>query len=87
MAQWRPYHVPAAKPERSLLDRPPNYDHDFDGRPPVGWYDDDPLLDALVREHPQLMPKDLLDRLKALQREHMDWMSIDLGKVLKPETG
>jgi len=41
----------------------PNYDHDFDGRPPVGWYDTDPLLDALVREHPEMIPPELIDRL------------------------
>ena len=36
-----------------------------DGRPKVGWYDDDPLLDALVRAHPELIPLELLVRLQA----------------------
>ena len=51
--------------ERALLDRPPNYDHDYDGRPPVGWHDDDPLLDALIRAHPELIPPELIDQLAA----------------------
>jgi len=49
--------------ERALLDRPPNYDHDYDGRPPVGWHDDDPLLEALIRLHPELIPPELIDQL------------------------
>ena len=47
--------------DRPLLDRPPNYDHDFDGRPPVG--DDDPLLAALIRWHPEHMPAELIPKL------------------------
>ena len=41
----------------------PNPDHDFDGRPPVGWDDYDPLLEALVRWHPEHMPAELVDKL------------------------
>ena len=41
----------------------PNYDHDFDGRPPVG--DDDRLLELLIRAHPELIPPELIDRLAA----------------------
>jgi hypothetical protein len=44
-----------------ILDRPLNYDHDYDGRPPVGW--PDPLLDALVRAHPEMIPAELVDHL------------------------
>lgn len=51
--------------ERALLDRPANYDHDYDGRPPVGWHDDDPLLELLIRLHPEHMPVELVDRLRA----------------------
>ena len=49
--------------ERSLLDRPPSYDRDVDGRPPVlhGGYD--PLLEALIREHPELIPAELVSKL------------------------
>ena len=54
--------------DRLLLDRPPNYDHDFDGRPPVGWHDDDPLLDALIRAHPEHMPTELVDKLATSRR-------------------
>jgi hypothetical protein len=50
--------------ERALLDRPPNYDHDFDGRPPVGHGDDDPMLDALIRAHPELISADLVASLR-----------------------
>jgi len=50
--------------ERALLDRPPNYDHDFDGRPPVAWHgDDDPLLALLIRWHPEHIPPELIDQL------------------------
>ena len=49
--------------ERALLDRPPNYDHDYDGRPPVGHWNDDPLLEALIRLHPELIPQELIDQL------------------------
>jgi len=54
MARLRPI------PDRPLLDRPPNYDHDFDGRPPVG---DDLLLAALIRVHPELIPQELVVNL------------------------
>ena len=60
MPRWRPL------PDRPLLDRPPNYDHDFDGRPPVG--DDDPLLAALMREHPELIPAELVARERIAPR-------------------
>jgi len=49
--------------ERALLDRPANYDHDYDGRPPVGWHDDDPLLERLCRFHPEHIPPELIDQL------------------------
>jgi len=50
--------------ERTLLDGPLRQnDHDYDGRPPVGWYDDDPLLDALIRAHPEIIPPELIDQL------------------------
>jgi len=45
-------------------DRMPNYDHDFDGRPPVGWHDDDPLLERLCRYHPELIPAELRARFR-----------------------
>jgi hypothetical protein len=51
--------------ERALLDRPPNYDHDYDGRPPVGWHDDDPLLERLIRFHPEMIPAELAAKIKA----------------------
>ena len=53
--------------ERSLLPlpHPANYDHDYDGRPPVGWYNDDPLLELLIRWHPELIPPELIDELAA----------------------
>ena len=51
--------------DRSLLDRPPNYDHDFDGRPPVG---DDLLLAAVMREHPELIPAELVARERIAPR-------------------
>ena len=54
--------------DRSLLDRPPNYDHDFDGRPPTGAYGDDPLLAALMREHPELIPAELVARERIAPR-------------------
>ena len=38
-----------------------NFDPDSDGRPPVGW--PDPLLDALVRAHPNMIPAELVDQL------------------------
>jgi len=41
----------------------PNHDHDYDGRPPVGMYGDDPMLEALIRQHPELIPPELIDRL------------------------
>ena len=50
--------------ERALLDRPPNYDHDYDGRPPVG-HDDDPLLERLCRFHPEMIPDELAAKIKA----------------------
>lgn len=47
----------------------PDYDHDRDGRPPVGrWRDDDPLLDALCRAHPELTPPALVARFP--QEDH-----------------
>jgi hypothetical protein len=64
MPKWRPISE-AVMTERSLLDRLPNYDHDYDGRPPVGYWDDDPLLEALIREHPELIPKELAGRVAA----------------------
>jgi len=41
----------------------PNHDHDYDGRPPVGWHDEDPLLAALIRWHPEHMPAKLIPKL------------------------
>jgi hypothetical protein len=47
----------------------PPHDHDFDGRPPVAWHgDDDPLLELLIRWHPEHMPAELIDRLAASRR-------------------
>jgi len=42
----------------------PNYDHDFDGRPPVGWQDDDALLERLCRCHPERIPDELRARFQ-----------------------
>ena len=40
------------------------HDYDYDGRPPVGrWRDDDPLLEALCRAHPELIPLELVEEL------------------------
>lgn len=47
-----------------ILDRPANYDHDFDGRPPVGEYGSDVLLERLCRFHPELIPDDLAVKIK-----------------------
>jgi hypothetical protein len=50
----------------------PNYDHDFDGRPPVAWHgDEDPLLAALVREHPELIPAELVAKLQTRPRSNL----------------
>jgi hypothetical protein len=38
------------------------HDHDFDGRPPVGGRDDDPLLERLCRYHPERIPAELRAR-------------------------
>jgi len=62
MPKWRTFSE--ADMERPLLDRPPNYDHDFDGRPPVGWHDDDPLLERLCRYHPERIPDELRARFQ-----------------------
>jgi len=48
MARLRPI------PDRPLLDRPPNYDHDFDGRPPVEFGGCDLLLELLIKHHPEV---------------------------------
>jgi hypothetical protein len=40
-------------------------DHDHDGRPSVGWHDDDPLLERLCRFHPEMIPAELIDQLAA----------------------
>ena len=42
-------------------DRLPNYDHDYDGRPPVEYDGYDPLLAALIRAHPEMIPAELID--------------------------
>ena len=42
-----------------ILDRLPNYDHDYDGRPPVEYDGYDPLLAALIRAHPGSDPVDV----------------------------
>ena len=58
---------------RTLLDRPANYDHDFDGRPPVAWHgEDDPLLELLIRCHPEHMPVELVDSLRARPPRRFD---------------
>jgi len=44
------------------LDRTPR-DSDIDGRPPTGSYGDDPLLAALIRAHPELIPQELIVNL------------------------
>lgn len=49
--------------QRALLDRPPYYDHDYDGRPRTDWNGYDPLLDALIREHPEMIPPQLVAKL------------------------
>ena len=41
-----------------------NHDHDYDGRPPVGWHDDDPLLERLCRYHPERIPDELRARFQ-----------------------
>jgi len=41
-----------------------NHDHDYDGRPPVGWHDDDPLLERLCRHHPERIPDELRARFR-----------------------
>jgi len=41
----------------------PNHDYDHDGRPPVGHWDDDPLLERLIRWHPEFIPPELIDQL------------------------
>jgi len=38
------------------------HDHDYDGRPPVGWQDDDALLERLCRYHPERIPDELRAR-------------------------
>ena len=38
-------------------------DSDIDGRPSVGWRDDDPLLERLIRFHPELIPAKLMKQL------------------------
>jgi len=40
------------------------HDHDYDGRPPVGWHDDDPLLEQLCRYHPERIPDELRARFQ-----------------------
>jgi hypothetical protein len=41
-------------------DRPPHHERDYDGRPLVDDYHGyDPLLVALMREHPEKIPKEL----------------------------
>jgi len=40
------------------------HDHDYDGRPPVGWHDDDPLLERLCRYHPERIPDELRARFQ-----------------------
>ena len=35
------------------------YNYDYDGRPSTEWGGGDPLLDALMREHPELAPTDV----------------------------
>jgi hypothetical protein len=42
--------------QRILDDLATNYDRDCDGRPPVEHHGYDPLLAALIREHPEKMP-------------------------------
>jgi hypothetical protein len=40
------------------------HDHDYDGRPTVGWHDDDPLLERLCRYHPERVPDELRARFQ-----------------------
>jgi len=49
--------------ERELLD--------VDGRPPVGRYDGDPLLAALIREHPEKIPPELAAKLQTRPRSNL----------------
>ena len=41
-----------------------SHDHDYDGRPPVGWQDDDALLERLCRYHPERIPDELRARFQ-----------------------
>ena len=41
------------------------HDHDYDGRPPVGWQDDDALLERLCRYHPERIPAQLRVRFRS----------------------
>jgi hypothetical protein len=43
-------------------------DSDIDGRPPTGRYGHDSLLDALIREHPDMIPAELLDEIATSRR-------------------
>ena len=48
------------------LDRQREYtsrDSDHDGRPPVGKWGHDPLLERLIRYHPELIPEGLVEKL------------------------
>ena len=42
-----------------------SHDHDYDGRPPVGWQDDDALLERLCRYHPERIPAQLRVRFRS----------------------
>jgi hypothetical protein len=66
-------HIPRLQP---LLDRMVQRqavrdsarDSDVDGRPPTGRYGHDSLLDALIREHPDMIPAELLDEIATSRR-------------------
>ena len=56
--------MPRARPIREVA-MPSHlepHDHDYDGRPSVGYWEDDVLLERLCRYHPERIPADLKAR-------------------------